>query len=145
LAVRLGGLINAKAMEAAVPGVGLEGGGAAQMASIKPRLCHGLSAGWGGVAGEISRQPQLQDGVRLDDHVGYGFAAILRPEFASGLPGHIFEQFALRGITHVVADAPGLAAWLQDIGAPAVLVRPDRYMLGEAHSVRELQALTSLV
>jgi 3-(3-hydroxy-phenyl)propionate hydroxylase len=132
-------------MEAAVPGVGLEGGATARMASIKPRLCNGLSAGWGGVAGDISRQPQLQEGVRFDDHVGYGFAAILRPDFASDLPNCVLEQFALRGIMLVVAGTPDLAAWLLDIGAPAVVVRPDRYMLGEAQSVSELQALTALV
>ena len=38
LAVRLGGLINTKAMQAAVPGSVLDGGEAAQMTSIKPRL-----------------------------------------------------------------------------------------------------------
>ncbi len=145
LAVRLGGLINSKSMEAAVPGVGLEVGATARMASIKPRLRNGLSAGWGGVAGDISRQPQLRDGVRFDDHVGYGFAAILRPDFASDLPNCVLEQFVLRGIRLVVADSPDLAAWLLDIGAPAVVVRPDRYMLGEAQSVTELQALTALV
>ena len=144
LAVRLGGLINSKSMEAAVPGVDLKGGSAARMASIKPRLCNGLSAGRGGVAGEISRQPQLREGVRLDDHVGYGFAAILRPDFASGLPSCILEQFAMRGIMPVVADTPDLEAWLLDIGAPAVVVRPDRYMLGEAQSVNDLQALIAL-
>jgi 3-(3-hydroxy-phenyl)propionate hydroxylase len=97
------------------------------------------------VAGDISRQPQLRDGVRFDDHVGYGFAAILRPDFASDLPNCVLEQFALRGIMLVVAGTPDLAAWLLDIGAPAVVVRPDRYMLGEAQSVTELQALTALV
>ena len=145
LAVRLGGLINSKAMEAAVPGVGMEGGAAARMASIKPRLGDGLSAGRRGVAGDISRQPLLQAGIRLDDHVGYGFAAILRPDFAAELPSDVFEQFAVRGIMPVIADEPDLATWLHDIGAPAVLVRPDRYMLGEAQSVSELQALAALV
>ena len=145
LAVRLGGLINTKSMEAAVPASVLEAGGAARMASIKPRLGNGLSAGWGGVAGDIAPQPHLQDGIRLDDHVGYGFAAILRPDFAADLPIDIREQFAQRGIVTVVADAPESAAWLREIEAPAVLVRPDRYVLGAARSVSELQALTALV
>ena len=145
LAVRLGGLINTKSMGAAVPDSVLEGGGAARMASIKPRLGNVLSAGWGGVAGEIAPQPRLQDGIRLDDHVGYGFAAILRPDFAADLPVDIREQFAQRGIVTVVADAPESAAWLREIEAPAVLVRPDRYVLGAARSVTDLRALTTLV
>ncbi len=145
LAVRLGGLINTKSKEAAIDNAGLEDGGTAQMTSIKPRLGAGLSAGWGGVAGDIAPQPHLQDGMRLDDHVGYGFAGILQPDFAADLPIDIRERFAERGIVTVVAEAPETSAWLRDIEAPAVLVRPDRYMLGAAHSVNEMRALTALV
>jgi 3-(3-hydroxy-phenyl)propionate hydroxylase len=83
--------------------------------------------------------------MRMDDHVGYGFAAILQPDFAADLPADLRECFTERGIVTVVADASETSAWLRDIEAPAVLVRPDRYMLGAAHSVRELQALTALV
>ena len=64
LAVRLGGLINTKAMEAAVPGSVLEGGEAARMTSIKPRLGPGVAAGWNGLAGQIAPQPRLADGTR---------------------------------------------------------------------------------
>jgi len=80
LAVRLGGLINTKAMEAALPGSVLEGGEAARMTSIRPRLGPGVAAGWNGLAGQIARQPRLADGTRLDDRVGYRFAALLLPE-----------------------------------------------------------------
>jgi 3-(3-hydroxy-phenyl)propionate hydroxylase len=150
LAVRLGGLINTKAMQAAVDGARQAGGGgtedgAVRMSSIKPRLGDGLSAGWGGVAGDIAPQPCLDDGGRLDDHVGYRFAAILRPDFAEALPADLHARFARRGIATVLASAPEPAAWLRDIQAPAVLVRPDRYMLGAARSVTELQALAALV
>jgi 3-(3-hydroxy-phenyl)propionate hydroxylase len=143
LAVRLGGLINTKSIGSAMADAGPEGG--ASMSSIKPRLGDGLSAGWGGVAGDIAPQPHVQDGTRLDDHVGYGFAAILKPDFAADLPVDIRERFAQRGIVTVVADTPETSAWLRDIEAPAVLVRPDRYMLGAAQSVNEMRALTALV
>jgi 3-(3-hydroxy-phenyl)propionate hydroxylase len=45
----------------------------------------------------------------------------------------------------VVDDAPKLRAWLQAVDAPAVLVRPDRYVLGAARSMQELNALVAAV
>ena len=145
LAVRLGGLINTKAMEAAVPGAAIEGGEAARMSSIKPKLGPGLAPGWNGPARQISPQPRLADGARLDDRVGYRFAALLRPDFAAGLPAETLERLAGRDVMVVAEDAPEKRAWLQAADAPAILVRPDRYVLGAAHSVEELNALAAAV
>ncbi len=144
LAVRLGGLINTKAMEAAVPRSVLEDGECARMASIKPRLGTG-AGGWNGFAGQLAPQPQLTGGIRLDDRVGYRFAAMFQPEFAASLPGEMFGHLADREIIVVADDAPEPRAWLQAAGAPAILVRPDRYVLGEAHSRQELSALVAAV
>jgi 3-(3-hydroxy-phenyl)propionate hydroxylase len=145
LAVRLGGLINTKAMEAAVPGSVLGGGAAARMSSIKPRLGPGLAAGWNGLAGQLAPHPRLADGTRLDDRIGYRFAALLRPDFAASLPAETLERLADREITVVADDAPEQRAWLQAADAPAVLVRPDRYVLGAARSLQELNALAAAV
>jgi len=145
LAVRLGGLINTKAMEAAVPGAVIEGGEAARMSSIKPKLGPGLAAGWNGPARQIAPQPRLANGARLDDRVGYRFAALMRPDFAASLPAEIVERLADRDVMVVADDAPEQQAWLQAADAPAVLVRPDRYVLGAAHSVQELNVLAAIV
>ena len=145
LAVRLGGLINTKAMEAAVPGAVIEGGEAARMSSIKPKLGPGLAAGWNGPARQIAPQPHLANGARLDDRVGYRFAALMRPDFAASLPAEIVERLADRDVMVVADDAPEQQAWLQAADAPAVLVRPDRYVLGAAHSVQELNVLAAIV
>ena len=145
LAVRLGGLINTKAMQAAVPGSVLNGGEAARMTSIKPRLGPGLAAGRNGPAGEIAPQPRLTDGVRLDDRVGYRFAVLLQPHFAASLPAETLEHFARREIVVVADDAPEPNTWLQTIDAPAVLVRPDRYVLGTARSVQGLNSLAAAI
>jgi len=106
LAVRLGGLINTKAMEAAVPGSVLNGGEAARMTSIKPRLGPGLAAGCNGPANDIAPQPQLTDGVRLDDRVGYRFAALLESDFAANLPAETVEHLTSREVIIVADDAP---------------------------------------
>jgi 3-(3-hydroxy-phenyl)propionate hydroxylase len=132
LAVRLGGLINSKAMEAAVSRSVIDGGEAERMNSIKPRLGPGLAAGWNGPAGQIAPQPRLADGRRLDDRVGYRFAALLRPDFAADLSTEFLERLASREVIVVADNAPEQQTWLKAIGAPAVLARPDRYVLGAA-------------
>jgi 3-(3-hydroxy-phenyl)propionate hydroxylase len=44
----------------------------------------------------------------------------------------------------LVADgSAALGAWLAEIGASAVLIRPDRYIHGVAHDDASLQALLS--
>ena len=45
----------------------------------------------------------------------------------------------------VADDAPEPRAWLQATDAPAILVRPDRYVLGAARSLQELNALAAAV
>ena len=145
LAVHLGGLINTKAMEAALPGSVLEGGEAARMTSIRPRLGPGVAAGWNGLAGQIAPQPRLADGTRLDDRVGYRFAAVLQPDFAADLPADTLGRLVDREVVVVAADAPEPQAWLQAADASAILVRPDRYVLGAAHSLQELNALVAAI
>jgi 3-(3-hydroxy-phenyl)propionate hydroxylase len=144
LAVRLGGLINTKAMEA-VPGAVLAGGEAAQMSSIKPRLGPSLAVGSKGPAGQIAPQPRLADGTRMDDRVGYRFATLLQPDFAASLLAETLERLADREIIVMADDAPEQRAWLQAADALAVMVRPDRYVLGAARSLRELNALVAAV
>ncbi|MDW8314312.1 MAG: bifunctional 3-(3-hydroxy-phenyl)propionate/3-hydroxycinnamic acid hydroxylase [Rhodovarius sp.] len=143
MAVRLGGLINTRAMEAVVPGSVLSGGPPAQMESIRPPLGPGLSGGWTGPTGRVAPQPVLGDGVRLDDRVGYRFALLLRPSDAATLPTPPLDALARRGAV-LVADA-ALTPWLDDIGALAALVRPDRYVLGAARDADELAALAAAI
>jgi 3-(3-hydroxy-phenyl)propionate hydroxylase len=145
LAVRLGGLINTKAMEAVVSGAVIEGGEPARMSSIKPRLGPGLAVGWNGPAGQIAPQPRLADGTRLDDRVRYRYAALLRPDFAQSLPAKTLERLADREIMVLADDGPEPRAWLEALQTSAVLVRPDRYVLGAARSLPELNALVAAV
>lgn len=142
-AVRLGGLINTRAMEAAVPGSVLSGGPPAKMESIRPPLGPGLAGGWTAPAGRVAPQPVLADGVRLDDRVGYRFALLLRPGDAAALPTAPLDALAARGAV-LVADA-ALAPWLDEIGAVAALVRPDRYVLGAARDAEDLAALAAAI
>jgi len=119
-AIRLGGLINTRAVAAALGGdMAPEPGEPARMASIAPAL--------GGFTAPLGRpipQPLLADGTRLDDRIGPRFALLL-PAGAVADP-----RFAARDVA-VVADA-ALEPWLRELGAVAALARPDRQLAGFA-------------
>jgi len=138
LAVRLGGLINTKAMQAALPG-GERDGGPVKMESIKPALGPGLEAGWNGLPRLVVPQPMLSDGRLLDAHVGYRPALLLRagivPDAAEA------DRLRNRGVVVVQDAAPALQDWLSANGIIAAAMRPDRYLLGAARDGAELAAL----
>ncbi len=140
LAVRLGGLINTKAAEAALA-VGSAGrdSEAPRMESIAPRLGPGLAAGWDAAAGRVAPQPVLADGMRLDDRVGYRPVLLLRRD-ATLMPDAL-DWLRQRDVAVIDDDVPGLQDWLLDLGAVAVVVRPDRYVLGAARAPDDVGAL----
>ena len=143
LAITLGGLINAKAMEAAVPRAVLDGGEPVRMTSIKPRLGPGLAAAGDGPQGSLSPQPTLSDGIRLDDRVGYGWALLLHPD-SDGLANPTVSAWIDAAGATVVRDCV-LRAWLDSVGAMAALIRPDRYVLGTASTAAELAAIVKTI
>lgn len=115
------------------------------MQTMKPLLGPGLAAGWTGLTGRVAPQPRLEDGTLLDDRVGYRFAALLRPEFASELSATVLERCVQRDVAVVADNAPALQDWLRAEGVGAVLVRPDRYVLGAARNQEEMEALAAAV
>lgn len=84
--------------------------------------------------GQISTQPTLEDGRRLDDLLGFRFALIATGELAASVPPG--DRLAV-----VAADEPALQAWLSALGADAVLLRPDRHVAGVASDPSATQAL----
>ena len=132
LAIRLGGLINTKAMEAALPPASAPEGEPVQ-------LEHDQAAAGPGLGGGLERpgaqhRPTAPAGRRhpADDHVGYRFAALLRPAFAAALPDATRARLAERQVVIVADDAPEHLSWLDEHGAAAMVIRPDRYVLGAA-------------
>jgi 3-(3-hydroxy-phenyl)propionate hydroxylase len=122
-AVRLGGLINTRAMAAALGGGSDDG--PVRMRSIAPAL--------GGFTAPLGRpvpQPVLADGSRLDDRIGPRFGVLLRPDAAGALDAGTMDRLAARGAV-LVAD-PAFDAWLGELDAAAALVRPDRQLLALA-------------
>ena len=142
-AVRIGGLINTRAMEAVVSPEVLAGGSAERLTPVRPLLGPGPGGGWRAHHGVLPMQPRLSNGMLLDDHVGLRFAAVMRPAFAATLPHDALDRLAARGAVLVADDAPGVAALLDGLSAEAVLLRPDRYVFGAARDAAEMRQLAA--
>jgi len=144
LAVRLGGLINTRAAQAAVPG-GLDRTEPARMQSLKPLLGPGLAGGTTELLGCVAPQPRLADGARLDDHVGYRFAALLKPDFLASLSRPLVERLRQKDVAIVADQCPAIHQWLDDNNVRGVVVRPDRYVLGAARTAQDMDSLTAAI
>lgn len=103
-----------------------------------PRLGPGLWEG-GEVAGTLAPQPRLGDGRLLDDVTGYRFAVIAMPALLAELPAETTSLLARADIA-VVAATGDATAWLDGLGARAVILRPDRYYYGAFADAVELDS-----
>ncbi|HEY3605526.1 MAG TPA: hypothetical protein VGL04_12705, partial [Sporichthyaceae bacterium] len=101
--------------------------------------------------GELSAQGIVDDGSRrdrLDAVVGPGAHLIVTAEVFTDLRGHTTSAVRLVGVgaaptfDGVLGDPDGTyREWLTDLGAVAVLVRPDFYVYGSAATAGEARTL----
>lgn len=142
LAIRLGGVVNTKAIEA-----GLAAGEARENAPVrlkvkKPLLGPGLAFGDLPLAGHLAPQFVLGDGRRSDDRTGYRHVLLVATTAA--LPSR--PALPQAGIDTLTGDdAEGVGDWLREHGIIAALVRPDRYIRGTARNETELERLVAAV
>jgi 3-(3-hydroxy-phenyl)propionate hydroxylase len=137
LAVELGGVIQttdpAKARQRDLDLVA----NPSMLRPITPRLGPGLDAGAPLPVGTRVAQPRLADGSRLDDHIGYRFAVLARRDLIETLPAAMGRWPYGVQIDMVTADGEA-ADYLASMKAAALLIRPDRYILGVASTTAEL-------
>ena len=138
LAIRLGGVINTKAIEA-----GLAAGQARENAPVKlevkkPLLGPGLAFGDLPLAGHLAPQFILNDGSRSDDRIGYSHV-LLAENMAALLSRPALSQPGLKILTS--EDAEGIGPWLREHGIIVALVCPDRYIRGTARNDAEVEGL----
>jgi 3-(3-hydroxy-phenyl)propionate hydroxylase len=94
------------------------------------------------LAGTLAPQPQLRNGQLLDDAVGLRFVVLSR----AGLLDQVSDQTRARWDRADVALLENEATdYLDAIGAEAVVIRPDHYILGVARSAAELDVVTSSI
>ena len=139
-AVDLGRLVNASDSEAALQSAFRQPDGSYRMLTISPRLGPGLWKAGSPAAGHVSRQLRHRSGSLSDDPVGYAPALLVDPALRARWEGRPLA--AKKGI-HVWApcELEGAAAYLAELGARAVAVRPDRYVFGTANDSASLDVL----
>jgi 3-(3-hydroxy-phenyl)propionate hydroxylase len=130
-AVRLGAVIRAFSTHATDRA---QAGEPQRFVTPKPRLGPGVHEG-GEHGGDISEQPRLDDDALLDDRVGFQSAILARPNLAAKLPQ------GGEGLAVVPAASRAALAWLDRLGAAAVILRPDRYVFGVAPTERDVSSL----
>ena len=132
--------MNASDSEAALKSAFRQPDGTYKMTTISPRLGPGLWHAGCAVAGNISRQLRFGSGSLSDDLAGYGSAILAQGFLLARWAGRALAEN--KGI-HVwnPGDLDGTAEYLAELGAPAVAIRPDRYVYGTANDSATLDTL----
>ncbi|MFI6309557.1 bifunctional 3-(3-hydroxy-phenyl)propionate/3-hydroxycinnamic acid hydroxylase [Nocardia fusca] len=111
-----------------------------------PALGPGLHAGPADPhAGQLSKQPMPAGGTRLDDIVGPRFLLATTPELFAGLPEDRRNEVETNPEVVVLMAPEQVRELLASVGSDAVVVRPDRYLLGTARTQAELEQLLAIV
>lgn len=146
LAVRLGAIIQTTDPQAARERDARFRAGQPEIFEFPaPRLGPGLWRGEDAPVGRIFPQPALADGRLLDAAIGQGFAVLGAAAVLEGVSEATRDAWAAQGVVVRAATDPAVQAWLQQQNVRAVMLRPDRYVLGVARSAADLDALAELL
>ncbi|MDE5441320.1 bifunctional 3-(3-hydroxy-phenyl)propionate/3-hydroxycinnamic acid hydroxylase [Bradyrhizobium sp. CSA207] len=144
LAIRLGGVINTKAIEAGLAAGEARANAPVKLEVKKPLLGPGLALGDLPLVGHLAPQFSLSNGNRSDDRIGYRHVLLVETEAA--LWTHLRCALAQVEVEILTSDdAEGITPWLREHGIIAALVRPDRYVRGAARNDPELGQLVAAV
>ncbi|WP_298873630.1 bifunctional 3-(3-hydroxy-phenyl)propionate/3-hydroxycinnamic acid hydroxylase [uncultured Bradyrhizobium sp.] len=138
LAIRLGGVINTKAIEAGLAAGEARDNAPAKLEVKKPLLGPRPVPGDLPLAGHLAPQFKLKDGSRSDDRTGYSHLLIV-----DSIARFAHSQAGINILTG--DDAEGIDPWLREHGIIAALVRPDRYIRAGARNDAELDRLVATI
>jgi len=110
-----------------------------------PPLGPGIWQGEHAPVAQVFPQPQLADGQLLDTALGLNFAVIGDPAVLAEASTLTQDRWQAQHVVRLNADSPELQAWFTQHQVRAVLLRPDRYILGVAHSGSDLDRLSALL
>ena len=142
LAVKLGAVI-----QATDPAVAAErdarflAGEATVFEFPQPRLGPGLHEGDHG--GTLFPQPRLADGRLLDEAIGGAFAVLGDAPTVDAVDAATRARWAAAGAVVLRDPGDAVAAWWRARGLSAVVLRPDRYLLGAAADAAALAAVSA--
>jgi len=139
-AVRLGNIIQTTDRQvAAARDQQFTEGGPQEIVNLSPPLGPGLHLGKG-AAGTLPGQPHLGDGRWLDAALDGRFALLCADDTAAtGLLPEDRDRLRALGVLWLID--PTLAPWLKRLGAVVLMLRPDRYVFGNAASAGGLRRL----
>ncbi len=143
LAVRLGDLIQTTdPVVAAARDARFRTGGTEVFEFPSPRLGPGrFDPAPDGPGGRPFPQPRLDDGTRLDDRIGAHACILGVPALFHALPAGTLERWRDAGVVVIDDSGAEVGRWLARHGASAVVLRPDRYVVGVARTVADLDRL----
>lgn len=110
-----------------------------------PRLGPGIWQGDNAPVAQVFPQPLLADGRLLDAALGLNFAVIGDEAVLAEVSDDTRERWQAQGLVTLPASHPELQAWLQQHAVRAVMLRPDRYIMGVASSGSELDSISALL
>jgi 3-(3-hydroxy-phenyl)propionate hydroxylase len=110
-----------------------------------PRLGPGIWQGQQAPVAQIFPQPLLADGRLLDAVLGLQFAVIGDQAVLNDVSDDTRAHWQAQGVVVLPARDPEVQTWLTQQGVGAVLLRPDRYILGVARSGAELDSISALL
>lgn len=145
LTVQMGHLINKTVSELASSSVSKPDVGPQQLFQLSPTLGPSLSAGLTDWTGHLFPQLLLSTGQRLDDRIGLRLALILSEGFVDKELAGVKCDIADLDIAVINNSSLDVQTWLKARHINAVLVRPDRYILGAANTLDELRELIYFV
>ncbi len=110
-----------------------------------PRLGLGAWRGENAPAAQIFPQPMLANGRLLDTLLGLNFAVIGDPSVLEGVSDRTREIWKAQGTVQLSYMDPEVRAWFDQHAVRAVLLRPDRYIMGLAETSLALDRISTLL
>jgi 3-(3-hydroxy-phenyl)propionate hydroxylase len=144
LAVRLGNIIQTTDPQAARARDARFAAGPTEIFQFPaPRLGPGVWQGEHARVAQIFPQPELAPGHLLDRDIGYRFALLAEPAWLDAMDTTQQAAWRAHGVVLLRASSEEARTALADCEAPAVLLRPDRYVLARVQHAQDLSALAA--
>lgn len=93
-------------------------------------------------AGVVFPQPRLDDGRLLDEALGGQFAVLGERTVLDAAGGEATRRWRAIGAAVLADPGSEVASWLSEYAVRAVVLRPDRYVMGTARDAAELERLS---
>ena len=108
------------------------------MKSLTPKIGKAFKIKEADFARNLSMQPMLSNGEYIDELIGYNFCLYIDEELAKDYKMDAIDIPIFRSNYDT-----SVKEYLKSLSTKAILVRPDKYVLGSANTLEELNNLLS--